>query len=323
MAGKLIAKYINDIFVKDTSVGDGLTTTFTLSELPAYASSIKVYLNGVKNEETTDYTTNIASGSAPVGTGFNLDVTGNKRLENTTDTFFNFPTSFSSTAWINMDSAAASSGFSILAWGRNSLGNLYRWTVNYGASTYTLTWEVVRTDGASRNRSAVLSYDTWYFITGKYDDISEISSLSIDGAAYSNISVIGGTRAGGTFSYFRFGSSGFTGQGINGKVDEFTFMDSAISDTLRDSIYNSGNGKRFNSLTPAEQTEFGVNSAWFSMDSGASTHTDDNAGYNLNLVGTTGADPTVEVGKVGGAKDVVFNTAPATAQEILVKYIKE
>ena len=46
---------INGAFVRQTFTGDGITTTFNLNS-PARNNSIFVFLNGILQEENTDYT---------------------------------------------------------------------------------------------------------------------------------------------------------------------------------------------------------------------------------------------------------------------------
>jgi len=43
-------------FTTDTFTGDGSTATFTLSETPTYSSSVMVFVDGILQKETTNYT---------------------------------------------------------------------------------------------------------------------------------------------------------------------------------------------------------------------------------------------------------------------------
>ena len=60
---KLIAKYIDDIFVQDSGSGNGATVTFTLSETPHSITNVQVFLNGLKQTLTDDYSVSLAGPS--------------------------------------------------------------------------------------------------------------------------------------------------------------------------------------------------------------------------------------------------------------------
>lgn len=59
----LVGKFIDDIFVQDSGAGNGATVTFTLSQTPHSISNVQVYLNGLKQELTTDYSVSLAGPS--------------------------------------------------------------------------------------------------------------------------------------------------------------------------------------------------------------------------------------------------------------------
>lgn len=59
---KLTGKYLDDIFVQDSGSGNGATTTFSLSQTPQSQTSINVFVNGLKQRLTNDYTVNLGAG---------------------------------------------------------------------------------------------------------------------------------------------------------------------------------------------------------------------------------------------------------------------
>lgn len=54
---KLIGKYIDaTAFRKNTSSGDGATTVFNLADTPIGSGALWVFVNGIEQQLTTDYT---------------------------------------------------------------------------------------------------------------------------------------------------------------------------------------------------------------------------------------------------------------------------
>lgn len=60
---KLKGKYIDDIFISNSGTGDGATVTYTLSNTPHSQTSIDVFLNGIRQKLTTDYSVNLGAPS--------------------------------------------------------------------------------------------------------------------------------------------------------------------------------------------------------------------------------------------------------------------
>lgn len=52
---KLVGKYIDDIYVRDSGTGDGSTTAFALSTTPHTVKNVQVFLNGLLQRRVADY----------------------------------------------------------------------------------------------------------------------------------------------------------------------------------------------------------------------------------------------------------------------------
>lgn len=52
---RLEGKWLADIWQHSTATGNGSTTVYALPSTPAYADSVEVYLNGIRQRKTTDY----------------------------------------------------------------------------------------------------------------------------------------------------------------------------------------------------------------------------------------------------------------------------
>lgn len=52
---KLVGKYIDDIYVRDSGSGDGSTVAFALSSTPHSVKNVQVFVNGLIQRRVTDY----------------------------------------------------------------------------------------------------------------------------------------------------------------------------------------------------------------------------------------------------------------------------
>lgn len=57
----LTGKYIDNVFESDSGSGNGATVAFVLSNTPHSQTNVKVFVNGIRQQLTTDYSVTLAT----------------------------------------------------------------------------------------------------------------------------------------------------------------------------------------------------------------------------------------------------------------------
>jgi hypothetical protein len=315
---KLSAKYIDDIFVEDSAIGDGSTTSYELSEKPVFEDLTKVYLNGIKRAITTDYTLNISTSSS--ATEFNGGGTGVARSFVSSSASFDINTDFSFALWIKPSLTGSGALDYILGKGEfNAATTQFHFSYNQGTGNFRFSFS----DGTNERAISVGGgvAGEWHFIVCRYDSTTRKGQISLNNSSYS----IAGTALGsalntGTGKDFYIGARAANdGNGFDGIVDQVYFFNERISDGLKTKLYNFGQGIEYSKLSASDKTNL-VSS--YSMNQGDTTQIDQHGSNNLSARGT-GSVQLVTGTVVDTTKDITFLTAPAIGQEIDIKYIKE
>jgi hypothetical protein len=310
---KLNAKYIDDIFVEDSAAGDGSTTTYALTEKPFQEENVKVFLNGVKQIAGETTSTRFNGGGAGVA----------KRYDSTSNDF-KTTGDFTFALWIN---PADSTGQSL----HNILGHGNKHDLRRGTAADNLTFRIFDSVSGSVNVDATGTFpeNNPYFVVLRYNSTLKRAEISVNDSAYAvSGSLANGIAVGGTRFWIGAGF-GNDSNGYDGLMDQVMFFSNLISDQTKTELFNNGNGQDYSTRTFSEWDSLGLVSS-YSMDQ--LPPVDEHGSNNLSQSGT--GTPTLEEGIVvsnidykldldGASKDIIFYNAPAIAQDILVKYIKE
>lgn len=105
-------------------------------------------------------------------------------------------------------------------------------------------------DTATGNNFGAPSAGVWYFIEGYYDgtNIAVCVNRGTDDTTAHNTGIYNGT------STFMVGQDGFGTGMFNGRATKVCFYSAVPSTTIRDALYNSGNGVNYHDLTTAQKT---------------------------------------------------------------------
>lgn len=149
----------------------------------------------------------------------------------------------------------------------------------------------------------VISTSTWTFLLGYYDSGTQRVYLSKDGAAFSSTAVVTPPIASGT--EFHIGE--YVANYMDGRLDSIAYGKSpsggiaGIINAIRDSLYNSGNGKAYSDLMAQEKTDWGLVSFW-NLDELSGTRNDDYGTNHLTDNNTvTSADGIIDGGDVSSS----------------------
>lgn len=141
-----------------------------------------------------------------------------------------------------------------------------------------------------------LSTATWYFVQAKV--ASGNAYIRINDGAWNSVS-LGGESPSGNASDLQLGAdNGFTNQTHESDIDSAFFAPSELSDTVLNSLYNSGAGKRWCQLTSAEKALF---NAWWDLGEAAGATREDSTSNNLDLTEGDSDQVTQNTGVTSGA----------------------
>lgn len=138
---------------------------------------------------------------------------------------------------------------------------------------------------------------TWYFVMAYHDAAANTIGISVNGGAFDTAAhTTGLSDKAGAFrigAYFDGAAAGF----MDGRVAHSIFGKSpvgggaALWTTIRDALYNGGSGLDVGALSSAQQTAWGVVSAWRLQEGGTGTRADSFGGNTLtNNNSVSGAD---------------------------------
>lgn len=136
-------------------------------------------------------------------------------------------------------------------------------------------------DTATANTFGAPSAATWYFIEGYYDGTNIAISVNrgTDDTTAHNTGIYNGT------STFMVGQDGFGNGMFNGRATKICFYSAVPSTTVRDALYNSGNGVNYHDLTTAQKTNLvswwdGAETSGNLLDAHGTNHLTDNNTVN-------------------------------------------
>lgn len=112
---------------------------------------------------------------------------------------------------------------------------------------------------------AATAINTWWFAMWYHDAVNNLLAITRNNAAFLTTAFAGGIfDSAAEFAVGSFGGANY----MNGLIDSACIGKSPVggiaglATTIRDSLYNSGNGKKYSDLTASEKTDWGLISFW-------------------------------------------------------------
>tara|TARA_R100000951_G_scaffold46628_2_gene39921 strand:- start:181 stop:1011 length:831 start_codon:yes stop_codon:yes gene_type:complete len=222
--------------------------------------------------------TELASDSVPAfSNAYSVEFDGvDDYFEFGSNTYVDTSSAFSTSAWINLDTAVT--GFMRFIILRSNASNAFVSYINSHASYGGLSFGIAGQSTVSTSTDISGSLvNSWNHIAIAYDGNGMTSASSFDvylNGTSQSLSATGSTSAYGQINSLGKYSSG-GGAFIDGKVDELSIFNSVLSSSDVTSIYNSGVPSDVSSLSPVGYWRMGDN------DSGTGTTvTDQGSGGN-------------------------------------------
>jgi hypothetical protein len=186
---------------------------------------------------------------------------------------------------------------------KTSLGSTIRGLVSKCATATTnRSWQITHTGSTidftvrcgvgdeTVGKTSALALNTWAFFFAAYQ--SDTLNISVNGGTFSQLLPdVPGVNAG--TSKITIGASHDPASGspgyIIGTLDQVAFGKSPSSSlsTIRDLLYNSGNGKTYAALTGTEKINIGILHHW-SLEESSGNRADDQGSVTLAQTGTVG-----------------------------------
>lgn len=230
------------------------------ARLPAETDANMAFVNGVLyigngTDQNLRYNGDLASDLASDFDGTNdyLSRVSNASLE-TGDV------DFTVAGWVYLDTVASEQAI-FTKWDQTT-GSQREYKLWFDQSVAKFTFSIYKNappnfaDAAANNGSAIVA-GQWYYVVGWHDSVANIVGCQVNDATAVTVAYSAGLDARSVA--FRMGNQVGTDAFLNGRMERWGFWKSAggsggvLSAGLKTSLYNSGLGKPYASLTAAEQ----------------------------------------------------------------------
>ena len=165
-------------------------------------------------------------------------------------------------SWVQFDSLSTSRIFL----GKDNTTSIREYSLLYTSVNNCLRFSVSNTGSSLNNQLNGTNFGSpgtgiWRFVMGYYDQTAGRMGISVDGAAFQTMDVIGAPFTGTAPLDFGTNNASYP---HDGRLDQVALgkAPSASFDQIRDALYNGGSGRTYNQLTSSQKTDFGLVSFW-------------------------------------------------------------